>query len=305
MSELELSNILDGVSSFLECQVCFYVPRNIPITCCKNGHLICSRCFECINDPSKCPTCKSSMDNFNTVASNIISVIKHECKYARHGCSQKMKLKEIAEHEDKCPWKTLKCPHKKCMRELSLSNFEYEYSSHGCSSDFEVLNVEFCADKQEVVISYVIPTHLRLEDEKEVDFNLTENCEWELQKVCSEEGNFYVWFYYSYTTKRFFLAVLNSAYPSSNNFQAKVKVNPIAEGKEMLSKIIPVVPLQFLCDLQDKGDDGSTDFYIKIHEDQLLDYVNINIISCDHGIIIDITSLLVTIEIRNLDANIS
>ena len=73
----------------------------------------------------------------------------------------------------------------------------------------------------------------------------------------------------------------------------------------MLSKIIPVVPLQFLCDLQDKGDDGSTDFYIKIHEDQLLDYVNINIISCDHGIIIDITSLLVTIEIRNLDANIS
>ena len=106
-------------------------------------------------------------------------------------------------------------------------------------------------------------------------------------------------------TKRFFLAVLNSEYPSSNNFQAKVKVNPIAEGKEMLSKIIPVVPLQFLCDLQDKGDDGSTDFYIKIHEDQLLDYVNINIISCDHGIIIDITSLLVTIEIRNLDANIS
>ena len=74
MSELESQNILEGVSSYPECQVSFFVPRNVPITCCKFGDLKRNRCLERISDPNRCPTCKSSLDNF-TVASNIILVI--------------------------------------------------------------------------------------------------------------------------------------------------------------------------------------------------------------------------------------
>ena len=74
------------------------------------------------------------------------------------GCSQKMKLNEIVEHEGKCLNMALKCPHKKCMQELRLSNFEFDYSFHGCSSDFEELDFELKLEEKKVAISYIIPS---------------------------------------------------------------------------------------------------------------------------------------------------
>ena len=38
------NKLLQDLHDFVECPVCFNVPRLPPVTCCRNGHLICNRC---------------------------------------------------------------------------------------------------------------------------------------------------------------------------------------------------------------------------------------------------------------------
>ena len=69
-----------------------------------------------------------SGDGTNTLANKMIERVPHPCKFSQ--CEVKDYLKEIKEHEDRCPERTVKCPHLTCNDEVKVS----EYQKHAMAT---------------------------------------------------------------------------------------------------------------------------------------------------------------------------
>merc|ERR1740128_1083662 len=68
----------------------------------------------------------------------MIELVQHPCKYSK--CEVKNYLKEIEEHEARCPERTVKCPYLDCNEKVKLSEFQNHAMASECtyyfSSDF-------------------------------------------------------------------------------------------------------------------------------------------------------------------------
>jgi len=129
---------MDKISDELQCPVCLLIPREVPIPACPVGHIICKTCR---GNMTTCPTCRRLMpeDGTNTLANKMIELVPHSCKYSK--CQVKNYLKEIEEHEARCPERAVKCPYLYCNanEEVKVSEFKKHAIDKDCtfySSDF-------------------------------------------------------------------------------------------------------------------------------------------------------------------------
>ena len=58
----------------------------------------------------------------------MIEKVPHPCKYSQYGCDVKKPLKEIIEHEAKCPERTIKCPGLLCKEKVKIGKYYEEHA---------------------------------------------------------------------------------------------------------------------------------------------------------------------------------
>ena len=78
-----------------------------------------------------CPTCRRRMhqDGTNAIVNRLIERVPHPCKFSP--CKVKNYLKEIKEHETRCPERTIKCPYLRCDDIVKVN----EYKEHAMESN--------------------------------------------------------------------------------------------------------------------------------------------------------------------------
>ena len=59
--------------------------------------------------------------------------VPHPCKYSQFGCDVKKPLKEIFEHEAKCPERTIKCPYLRCKEVIQIKKYHEHAMNSECS----------------------------------------------------------------------------------------------------------------------------------------------------------------------------
>jgi len=95
----------------VECPVCLALPREGPVPCCANGHLVCSPCLGKLRAENKldCPTCREPFgDGKSLLAFAVAEKVQHECSH--QGCNETTPLEKIVQHEKECKWRLIICP---------------------------------------------------------------------------------------------------------------------------------------------------------------------------------------------------
>jgi len=129
---VEMAESMSKLEESLECPVCYKIPRNVPISCCEAGHIICQSCRSRV---TTCPTCRGSLDSNMTssLAGNQIMLVNHKCKFSFYGCNIKMKLEQIVVHEKTCLERTVTCPDVECNEEVQLRKFNEHAAKERCA----------------------------------------------------------------------------------------------------------------------------------------------------------------------------
>ena len=102
------NDIEEHIRELIQCPVCLETPRKTPVRCCAAGHPVCE---SCVVDLILCPTCRGSLMDFNTntVVGQLLSVVKHPCRFQVFGCPLKFSVHDLEEHEKKCQERTVQC----------------------------------------------------------------------------------------------------------------------------------------------------------------------------------------------------
>eukprot|EP00092_Neocalanus_flemingeri_P034617 GFUD01037655.1.p1 GENE.GFUD01037655.1~~GFUD01037655.1.p1 ORF type:complete len:259 (+),score=52.87 GFUD01037655.1:70-846(+) len=138
------------LKTYLECPVCFIVPRS-KIFVCKNSHKICEACYTKlktqVNSKIKlCPQGECMYDNppsrnldLESIVDN--SDVKHCCE--RSQCEVEMTKANILEHEAKCDFREVPCPaticEKKTVLRLLASHLKSEHNYRISGREIEFL----------------------------------------------------------------------------------------------------------------------------------------------------------------------
>ena len=130
---------LSDIEAALQCPVCYSIPRDLPISSCSSGHIICQSCRPRV---TSCPTCRQSLpsQSTNSVVASLIHQVNHACKFRDHGCEAKMLLGDLELHESKCPERTIKCPYHECEQIVQFKDF----SIHARDHSLEACNGPMC-----------------------------------------------------------------------------------------------------------------------------------------------------------------
>ena len=108
----ELAQKLQNLKCSIECPVCFIMPESKPIYQCKNGHVLCKSCHQSLET---CPKCHRALDGFrNLTAESFLEAFSKPCRFAGHGCKAKIFEDHEKDHEKKCGYRQVRCPHQKC-----------------------------------------------------------------------------------------------------------------------------------------------------------------------------------------------
>ena len=127
------------IEAALQCPVCFVIPRDLPISSCPSGHIICQSCRPRVRS---CPTCRQSLpaDSTNSVVASLIEQVNHECQFRDQGCEARMLLRDLELHESKCPERTIVCPYDDCDQIVQFKDF----SIHAGEHSFEACHGPMC-----------------------------------------------------------------------------------------------------------------------------------------------------------------
>ena len=182
---------LSKLEKSLECPVCYKIPRNLPISCCEAGHIVCQLCRGRV---TICPTCRGSLDSnmTNSLAANQIMLVDHKCKFAFYGCDVKMKLDEIVVHEKTCPERTIICPRSQCKEEVQLRKFTKHATKSKCS-------VPRDAQSKPILYELAPPG---------CEFNPNENQSFRIMSFQDHDRTFYLLSFYLATKKCFIFSVM-------------------------------------------------------------------------------------------------
>jgi hypothetical protein len=112
--------LLKELESFLECNVCLYVPYSSPIYQCDNGHLLCKECYKKL---SYCPCCRALLSKIrNRFAEKVQDKIPMKCKFAGYGCKEILPRKDLPSHAKECVYREVVCPNYYCGERVSLAS---------------------------------------------------------------------------------------------------------------------------------------------------------------------------------------
>jgi len=103
---LFLSTMDDDFTDQLKCPVCFEIPEN-EIFQCRNGHTICSKCSNSIED---CPQCRVSFgEEISKIRvralESLLDSMRFNCPNKHVGCKEKLRRKEMSSHAELCVFK--------------------------------------------------------------------------------------------------------------------------------------------------------------------------------------------------------
>lgn len=126
--------------SYLECTICFDVPRpNTKIKCCSMyGHLVCQPCWLKMfrGVPPPCPTCRAcnipiEYKHFTlcNLFEEIAQGLTYNCKYEEFFCEEKILGRDLVRHELVCPERPSSCPGISCSKQAPYPWFESQVPS--------------------------------------------------------------------------------------------------------------------------------------------------------------------------------
>merc|ERR1712110_1021695 len=115
-----MNDVLDSIEEMLVCPVCLLMPRQGPIPSCPAGHIVCKTCR---GNLTTCPTCRRELNpsHVSSLASGMIDLVRHSCKFKDFGCTVKECLNTLKKHESDCDHRTVCCPV--CEEEVELKKF--------------------------------------------------------------------------------------------------------------------------------------------------------------------------------------
>eukprot|EP00092_Neocalanus_flemingeri_P004371 GFUD01004701.1.p1 GENE.GFUD01004701.1~~GFUD01004701.1.p1 ORF type:complete len:609 (-),score=159.84 GFUD01004701.1:19-1626(-) len=101
----------------VECPVCYYVPKQAPVSVCPNGHVVCQGCKRDL-----CPTCRVSMAHGTSIlAVTVIENIPHSCEFQIYGCQASCSIVSLPTHQANCAYRAVKCPNFNCAERVPLT----------------------------------------------------------------------------------------------------------------------------------------------------------------------------------------
>ena len=218
----------------LECPVCYKIPRNLPISCCEAGHIVCQSCRSRV---TSCPTCRGSLDSnlINSLAGNQIMFVDHKCKFSFYGCEIKMKLEQIVVHEETCLERTVTCPAVQCKEEVQLRKFNEHASKKRCTtstmSNFGVANVsKYCG----------------------ILFNQNQNKSYQLRSFKVHNRTFYFLSSYLASKKCFIFSVmLPEDVETASKYNMLITVSQYPDAQRKLTYEGSVISIEDLPNLED------------------------------------------------------
>ena len=107
----ETSKQMAEFRKLVECPVCLLTPREGPVPCCPQGHLVCLPCLDKLKDVGRvdCPTCRGAMGQSKSLlAFAVAEQVQHECRH--QGCTKLLPLDQVEEHEKGCDQRLIVCP---------------------------------------------------------------------------------------------------------------------------------------------------------------------------------------------------
>lgn len=115
----------DKLKSYLECPICFLLPKSKIFTCV-NSHQICESCYDKLTGARNCPqgcdydqpprrarVCEALIEN---------SDLEHCC--SKPGCEVELKKSRMAAHELNCIFRTVPCPVASCQKDFLFRNID-------------------------------------------------------------------------------------------------------------------------------------------------------------------------------------
>lgn len=102
----------------LECPVCLEWMEP-PMSQCRRGHLVCSRCRARL---ASCPVCRTAFSSVrNRAMEGVADMLRYPC---RHGCGREVRLRRRAPHEASCGARRYHCPAPPCARHPPLAHHD-------------------------------------------------------------------------------------------------------------------------------------------------------------------------------------
>lgn len=115
------------LKSYLECPVCFLVPKG-KILACSNGHKICESChkkLKTVTHAKKCPLGGCDYSNpphrirdLEAIVEN--SDVKLSC--SQSGCKEEMTRQDLKNHEARCKYRKVPCPKTNCQEMIRFKD---------------------------------------------------------------------------------------------------------------------------------------------------------------------------------------
>lgn len=138
------------LSNYL-CKICNGIYNNPVLLSC--GNIICKECYKINN--KKCQICGEN--NISIISENLPYITsylsKKTCKCKNDGCFQKVNIKNILNHLEKCPKEILLCKYN-CGNKILRENME----SHEKTCNYRTCQCKFC--KKEIVHYKNLENHL-------------------------------------------------------------------------------------------------------------------------------------------------
>ena len=124
----------EQVHKLIECCVCYSIPRELPISGCASGHVLCQQCRWKV---LSCPLCRRRVSGGfnNVVLGQIAEIAMHKCIFESFGCSYQTTMTKIQQHESECIYKVVRCPFFPCGQEVQMTKYEQHAKDFGCAVD--------------------------------------------------------------------------------------------------------------------------------------------------------------------------
>ena len=224
---------VSDVSDELQCPVCLLIPREVPIPACPVGHITCK---DCIGNVTTCPTCRRQMlkDGTNTLANKMIERVPHPCKFSP--CKVKNYLKEIKDHEARCPERTVKCPYLFCKERVKVR----EYQKHAIAKKSTCNNYSDNLLTMAFITSFQVKTGMG----ENLETVLSNDWNW-LMNAFEDRGKlFYSHMHYFAPEKTFvFYVTMPEHFNETKKYHVKMTLKNQNDGRKSLSIVQNVISM--------------------------------------------------------------
>ena len=169
-------------------------------------------------------------DGTNTIVNKMIERVPHPCKY---GCHVKKYLKEIVEHEARCPERTIKCPYLKCMDQVKVC----DYNTHAMAAE-NTCNIY----RDKLTRTIITPFLIKTGSGESLQSVLSSSWNWAMMAFEDRGKIFYLHRHY-FSTEQTFAFYVTAAAADSAKYLAEMTLKNKNDVRKSLSIAQNVIPM--------------------------------------------------------------